>query len=94
MLPMFSLLAILLLILASSNGLLIEYPMSIRKAPFMSTVGLCDAVLLSREFALVSSTCLCKADKPDEILTGSSWNNVHGLPKHSKLSIIEVVIHV
>ncbi|KAH9285952.1 hypothetical protein ECG_01289 [Echinococcus granulosus] len=67
--------------LATISGLLIEYPMSIEKAPFMATVGNCSGAIVSRNLVLVSGKCLCLRNRPTVIFAGTSWSNVNYLPK-------------
>ncbi|KAL5112007.1 hypothetical protein TcWFU_004654 [Taenia crassiceps] len=63
------------------SGLLIEYPMTIEKAPFMATVGNCSGAIVSRNLVLVSGRCLCLHSRPTVVFAGTSWSNVHYLPK-------------
>ncbi|VDD80813.1 unnamed protein product [Mesocestoides corti] len=64
-----------------ADCLLIEYPMSIEKAPFMATVGNCGGAIVSRQFVLVSGKCLCLGERPSVVYTGTSWSNIGSLPK-------------
>ncbi len=77
---------LILLGLVTAHGLLIEYPMNIEKAPFMASVGNCDAAVVSRQFVLVSAKCLCLGERPTIVYTGTSWNNVRQLPKEGQYS--------
>ncbi|VDL60229.1 unnamed protein product [Hymenolepis diminuta] len=67
--------------LALASCLLIEYPMSIEKAPFMATVGNCGGAIVSRNFILVSGKCLCLGERPLYAYTGTSWGNIGNLPR-------------
>ncbi|KAL7063028.1 hypothetical protein AAHC03_0230 [Spirometra sp. Aus1] len=84
---MFTLRLPLLLLLLSifaqpSRGLLLEYPMTIMKAPYMASVGKCDAVIVSRSLVLASASCICKDKRPTNVLVGTSWNNLQQYPKN------------
>ncbi|KAM7541300.1 hypothetical protein Aperf_G00000029964 [Anoplocephala perfoliata] len=67
-----------------TSGLLIEYPMSIEKAPFMATVGNCSGAIISRNFILISGKCLCLGDRPSYAYIGTSWGNIGSLPKEER----------
>ncbi|VDO00306.1 unnamed protein product [Rodentolepis nana] len=71
--------------LGMASCLLIEYPMSIEKAPFMATVGNCGGAIVSRNFILISGKCLCLGERPSYAYTGTSWGNIGNLPRESKL---------
>nr|CDS35059.2 hypothetical protein HmN_000985600 [Hymenolepis microstoma] len=66
-----------------ASCLLIEYPMSIEKAPFMATVGNCGGAIVSRNFILISGKCLCLGERPLYAYTGTSWGNIGNLPREN-----------
>ncbi|VDL91183.1 unnamed protein product [Schistocephalus solidus] len=91
MLPLQLLLILLLSIAArSGHGLLLEYPMTILKAPYMASVGKCDAVIVSRSLVLASASCICKEKRPTKVIVGTSWNNLDHYPKNGH-QVVDVI---